>query len=184
MDPEAQKVQRIQRVQEQTTVSGTTKFETQCHSISLGCDNRWFRLDINPVVTIASAVIIWALVIVCMIWPDEVCVIFKYINLLVSSQENVFRLRHGLLCLIITVRNSSCGKVMFSQVSVILSAGEMRGKGGWGVHGKGGCMWQRGMCMGACMAGGHAWQKGACIGCHAWQGGAYMAGGMHGSGHV
>ena len=79
MDPEAQRVQRTQRVQEQTTVPGTTKFETQCHSISLGCDNRWFRLDINPVVTIASAVIIWALVMVCMIWPDEVC--FKYINL-------------------------------------------------------------------------------------------------------
>ena len=175
MDPEAQRVQRTQRVQEQTTVPGTTKFETQCHSISLGCDNRWFRLDINPVVTIASAVIIWALVMVCMIWPDEVC--FKYINFLVFSQENVFCIRHGLLCLIITVRNSICGKVMFSQVSVILSVGEMRDKRG-GVCGKGACAW------------GHAWQgggmhgkKGHALGVmhgrvgHTWQG-ACMAAGM------
>ena len=42
---------------------------------------------------------------------------------------------------IITVRNSSCGKVMFSQASVILSTGVcawqggMRGRGGW-VHGR------------------------------------------------
>ena len=41
----------------------------------------------------------------------------------------------------ITVRNSSCGKVMFSQASVILSTG--------GVHGKGV----------ACMAEGCAWQE-------------------------
>ena len=52
----------------------------------------------------------------------------------------------------ITIRNSSCGKVTFSQASVILSGG--------GLHARG-CAWQ-GVCV--CMAGGHAWR-----GC-AWQG--------------
>ena len=58
---------------------------------------------------------------------------------------------------IFTVRNSSCGKVMFSQASVILSTGGrvwQRGacvvKGG--MHGKGGCM-----VKGACVA------KGRCV---------------------
>ena len=54
-----------------------------------------------------------------------------------------------------TVRNSSCGKVMFSQVSVILSMG---GCGIGGMHGKGGCVWQRGACMakgGMCGKGEH-----------------------------
>ena len=39
---------------------------------------------------------------------------------------------------IFTVRNSSCGKVMFSQVSVILSTGG-------GMHGRGVCMVEGGM---------------------------------------
>ena len=42
---------------------------------------------------------------------------------------------------LITARNSSCGKVMFSQASVILPRGAPRGKGG--VHGEGGA-WQKG----------------------------------------
>ena len=64
---------------------------------------------------------------------------------------------------LITVRISSCGKVMFSQASVILS------------NGGGGNAWQEGVCgRGACVAGAvhgggaHAWQ-GACVaGGHAW----------------
>ena len=51
---------------------GSRPFETKCHSISVGCNNKWFRIDINPVVTIASAVIIWALVIWCMVKPEQV----------------------------------------------------------------------------------------------------------------
>ena len=102
---------------------------------------------------------------------------------------------------------------MFSQVSVILSAGEMRDKRGGvyvakgdvhgGMHGRGACMAKRGMHWVSCMAGwgihgrGHAWQQ-ACVtgGLHGrgvWQGackaggvhgGACMAGGMHGRGVV
>ena len=54
--------------------------------------------------------------------------------------------------IIITVRNSSCGKAMFSQVSVILSTG--------------GCAWLVG---GACMVGGMcgggcAWQEACMVG--------------------
>ena len=88
---------------------------------------------------------------------------------------------------IFAVRKSSCGKVIFSQVPLILSTGE-------GVHGKGehvwqrGCAWQRGRgtCMvgdmvgacvvGACMAGGLVWQDGRMHG----RVGACMTGGMHG----
>ena len=71
----------------------------------------------------------------------------------------------------------SCGKVMFSQVSVILFTGGVCVVGG--VHG-GGHVWQ-GVCgagwhvwqgEGACMAEGHAWQGG-----HVWQG-ACMTGEM------
>ena len=40
---------------------------------------------------------------------------------------------------LITVRNSSCGKVMFSQVCV---KNFVHG----GVHGEGGHAWQRGVC--------------------------------------
>ena len=60
--------------------------------------------------------------------------------------------------LFITIRNSSCRKVMFSQASVILSTG-------------------RGMCGGAYVAGGHAWQRGCAWlgGGDVWQG-ACMAG--------
>ncbi len=42
------------------------------HNISIGCDNKWFRLDINPVVTFVSAAIIWGLVIWCIVEPDHV----------------------------------------------------------------------------------------------------------------
>ena len=67
-----------------------------------------------------------------------------------------------------TVRNSSCGKVMFSQASVILPQGGGGACGGGGMRGWGSCFgaWQgicvaRGMCgRSVCMAGGHAWQRG------------------------
>ena len=72
--------------------------------------------------------------------------------------------------LVITVCNISCGKVMFSQASVILSTG-------------GFAWWRRGVC-----GRGHVWQ-GACVAGgmhgrgHAWWG-ECMAGGMHGRGHA
>ena len=74
----------------------------------------------------------------------------------------------------ITARKRSCGKVMFLQVSVILSTeGGMRGCGGHGWQGRGRVWLQGGMhgcgavhgCGGACVvAGGHAWLQGG----HAW----------------
>ena len=100
----------------------------------------------------------------------------------------------GLFLIFITVRNSSCGKVMFSQACVKNSvhvggghawqgvlcgrgecmAGGMHGGGtcvqggmyGRGVHGSGGNVWQ-----GVCMARGCAWQRGVHGRGHAWQGG-------------
>ena len=73
--------------------------------------------------------------------------------------------RQGLSITIFTFRNSSCGKVMFSQLSVILSGGACVVGG---VHG------------GACVAMGHTWQ-GACMagGVHG-RGGHVWRGGMHG----
>ena len=61
----------------------------------------------------------------------------------------------------VTVRNSSCGKVMFSQVSVILSTG------GREVHGRGLCV------VGGMHDRGHVWRG------HAWWGAwlEWMAGG-------
>ena len=71
--------------------------------------------------------------------------------------------------IIFTVRKSSCGKVMFSQASVILSGG------GEIMHGRGVHAWQ-----GACMAGGMHGRG------HAWWGegvpGVVHGGGMHGRG--
>ena len=57
-------------------------------------------------------------------------------------------------CQVITVRNSSCGKVMFSQACVKNSVH-------WGV------------CMGGCMSGGTC-----CRGGHVWQGACMTAGEM------
>ena len=72
---------------------------------------------------------------------------------------------------LITVRNSSCGEVMFSQASVILSMG---GKGhAW--QGAGGHAWRGG--RRACMAGGM--HDRGCV----WQG-VMGGGGMHGGGHT
>ena len=66
--------------------------------------------------------------------------------------------------MVITVRNSSCGKVMFSQASVILSTG---GHAWWG------CCVTGGMSGGGmCMAGVCAWQEGMC------------GMGVHGRGHA
>ena len=76
-------------------------------------------------------------------------------------------------CNVMTVCNSSCRKVMFLHLSVIL----FMGGGGhvwWGdVHGRGACM-----VGGVCGKGGHVWQRGC-----AWQG-ACMVEGVHGRGHV
>ena len=89
--------------------------------------------------------------------------------------------------LIITIRKS-CGKVLFSQTSRILSTGD----GGGDVHVRG-CV-VGGMYGGGVHDRGHAWQDG-----HAWHGtcvagamhgrrvcmaGACMAGGMHGRGFM
>ena len=68
------------------------------------------------------------------------------------------------LCLIklltfVTVRNSSCGKIIFSQACIIPSV-----HSGGGLCGEVGCVWQRGGICG----------KGACM----------AKGGMHGRGHV
>ena len=81
---------------------------------------------------------------------------------------------------VFTAPQRSCGKVMFSQASVILfMGGGMHGRRvcvvgacmAGGMHGGGGHAWQRGVHgRGHCMAGagcawqGHAWQG------HAWQG--------------
>ena len=65
----------------------------------------------------------------------------------------------------VTVRDSSYGKVMFSQACIIPSVhrgedvhgleGHIRGKGD--VHGGGGHAWQ-GVCMAGCVCGGgHTW---------------------------
>ena len=63
----------------------------------------------------------------------------------------------------ITIRNSSCGKVMFSQVSVCLQGGVHGGGHAW----QGGHAWWEGACMaGACIVGGHAQQRGVFVGMH------------------
>ena len=71
---------------------------------------------------------------------------------------------------IITVRNSSCGKVKFLHLSVIAVIVFIRGGmcGIGSVHCEGGHVWQKGCArQGACMVGGmhgrgRAWQ-GACV---------------------
>ena len=90
-----------------------------------------------------------------------------YFNVIVNDMLLVIRVRvceRRILLLtfnVITVRNSSCGKVMFSQVSVILSGGDMHGGGacmvGAGHVWQGGCVWQ-----GACMGGGVRGGGGMC----------------------
>ena len=71
---------------------------------------------------------------------------------------------------IITVRNSSCGKVTFSQACVKNSVrgGGMHGRGTYmagGGHGRGACVAAGCMAGGGvwCMTGGHAWRGGACV---------------------
>ena len=81
---------------------------------------------------------------------------FRYVLCIVRRRPVKFAL-HTWPNEIITVRNSSCGKVMFSQDSVILSTG------------------------GACMARGCAWQW-VCVAGTCMAGELYMAGGMHGRG--
>ena len=67
----------------------------------------------------------------------------------------------------------SWGKVIFSQASVILSTGGLRGYQG-GIRGCQGCAWLLGMCV---VARGHAWLLGGMHGCrgHVW-----LQGGVHG----
>ncbi len=43
----------------------------RCHRIKITC-SKLLRIDLNPVVTVASAIIIWGLVIFCMVEPDTV----------------------------------------------------------------------------------------------------------------
>ena len=85
----------------------------------------------------------------------------------------------SLTVLVFTVRNSSCGKVIFSHVSVCPQVGRA-----WqvGMHGRG-CVLQ-GPCMAGrvCMAGGHAWQ-GTCVAAgvmYTWQ--EWCGRGWHGRG--
>ena len=66
MDPEGQKEEGDK------AESGWTPFETKCRNVSFGCHNRWFRIELNPVVTIISALCIWGMVAWCMIEPDKV----------------------------------------------------------------------------------------------------------------
>ena len=107
-----------------------------------------------------------------------------------------------MLMLFITVHNSSCGKVMFSQACVKNSVhtGGVQGRGacvageggmyGRGTHGRGyvwqGCALQGYAWQGfaSCMAGEGSIHGGGMHGRgHAWQG-ACMAGGVHGREHV
>ena len=87
-----------------------------------------------------------------------------------------------------TVRNSSCGKVMFSQASVILSTWGHVWWGVWwgGIHGG---VWQGayivgGVCgRGACMAGGMHGGRGGMRGRgHVWRGGMHGRRDSHCSG--
>ena len=73
----------------------------------------------------------------------------------------------------ITVRNSSCRKLIFSQVCVKNSVNSTDVHGQAGVHGQGACM-----AGGVCVPGGYAWQ-GACM-----TGGMQGGGGMHGRGDM
>ena len=106
-----------------------------------------------------------------------------------AVNENKWKLSFTSTVFTFAVRNSSCGRVMFSQASVILWGGCAWWRGTcmanrwWAYEAKGGvcgkqaCVWQGGhtwqreacMTKGACMAGG------MCGGEHAWHG-AYMAG--------
>ena len=120
--------------------------------------------------------------------------VLSVVDITDEIQVHISEAIHGRKCepwstlidtIIITVRNNSCGKAMFSQVSDILSTGGVCMAGGGeacmvgGMCG-GGCAWQ-GACMvgggmcgqgGMCGGGGHAWQGG----CAWW--GACMAGGL------
>ena len=111
--------------------------------------------------------------------------VLSVVDITDEIQVHISETIHGRKCepwstlidtIIITVRNSSCGKAMFSQVSVILSTGVgVCMAGGGGMHGGGACM------VGDVHGRGHAW----------WGGGACVAreacvagGGMHGRGDV
>ena len=70
------------------TVKGTTEQESEidesvydrCHRFKLTC-SKLLRIDLNPVVTLASALIIWGLVIFCMVKPDTVSYFFMFVIL-------------------------------------------------------------------------------------------------------
>ena len=73
--------------------------------------------------------------------------------------------------------NISCGKVMFSQASVILSTGDMHGEGGhaWWGHVWQGCTWLEVYMAKAVMLG-----REVCMARGMYGGGACMSGGMYG----
>ena len=106
------------------------------------------------------------------------CVRSNGLELLVFQMPPLRLVRFYYNMCLVTICNSSCGKVMFLQVSIC--PGGVRGRGGasWGRAWQGmtrvwqgGCAWQGGHeWQGACMAWGHAWQ------------GVCMAGGLHGRG--
>ena len=66
-----------------------------------------------------------------------------------------------MLFCIVTVSNSSCGKIMFSQACIIPSVH----RGGWGMCSKGGMHGEGGMHGkgGVCMAKGGVCGKGGCV---------------------
>ena len=60
--------------------SETRVYHTKCRKIAIDF-NQWFRIDLNPVVTVVSAGLIWGLVIWCIIKPEQVSN-FKYFIIL------------------------------------------------------------------------------------------------------
>ena len=53
----------------------TRVYTTKCRKVAFGC-NKWLRIDLNPVVTIISAGLIWGLVIWCIVDPEGVSKFF------------------------------------------------------------------------------------------------------------
>ena len=50
----------------------------RCHRFKIG-GWKFLRLDFNPVVTVASAAIIWSLVIWCMVEPEKVNTLLNFV---------------------------------------------------------------------------------------------------------
>ena len=71
----------------------------------------------------------------------------KFLSPVLLAQEVAGSITFTVMTNIFTIRNSSCGKVIFCQVSHSVHRGN--------VHGKRGHAWRRGVCLvgGACVAG-------------------------------